>query len=67
MKDESGKGKAIPVFADDAQAKDVGARLVRDAGFLPVIFPLARANEGLPRGPLSGLWNEAELKGRLAP
>jgi predicted dinucleotide-binding enzyme len=67
MKDESGKGKAIPVFADHAQAKDVGARLVRDAGFLPVIFPLARANEGLPRGPLSGLWNEAELKGRLAP
>jgi predicted dinucleotide-binding enzyme len=67
MKDESGKGKAIPVFADDAQAKDLGARLVRDAGFLPVIFTLARANEGLPRGPLSGLWNEAELKGRLAP
>ena len=67
MKDESGKGKAIPVFADDAQAKDLGARLVRGAGFLPVIFPLARANEGLPRGPLSGLWNEAELKGRLAP
>jgi predicted dinucleotide-binding enzyme len=67
MKDQSGKDKAIPVFADDAQARDMGARLVRDAGFLPVIFPLARANEGLPGGPLSGLWNEAELKRRLGP
>lgn len=67
MKDQSGKDKAIPVFADDAQARDMGARLVRDAGFLPVIFPLARANEGLPGGPLSGLWSEAELKRRLGP
>lgn len=67
MKDQSGKDNAIPVFADDAQARDMGARLVRDAGFLPVIFPLARANEGLPGGPLSGLWSEAELKRRLGP
>jgi predicted dinucleotide-binding enzyme len=65
MKEQSGKDKAIPVFADDAQARDMGARLVRDAGFLPVIFPLARANEGLPGGPLSGLWSEAELKRKL--
>lgn len=67
MKDQSGKGQAIPVFADDAQARDLGARLVRDAGFLPVIFPLARANEGLPGGPLGGLWNEPELKRKLGP
>ncbi|NWL17733.1 NADPH-dependent F420 reductase [Pseudomonas umsongensis] len=65
MKDQAGKGKAIPVFADDAEARDMGARLVRDAGFVPVIFPLARANEGLPGGPLSGLWNEAELKRKV--
>nr|WP_180207108.1 NAD(P)-binding domain-containing protein [Pseudomonas sp. SbOxS1]NYU07397.1 NAD(P)-binding domain-containing protein [Pseudomonas sp. SbOxS1] len=65
MKDQSGKDKAIAIFADDAQARDMGARLVRDAGFLPVIFPLARANEGLPGGPLSGLWNEAELKSKV--
>ena len=65
MKDQSGKDKAIAVFADDAQARDMGARLVRDAGFLPVIFPLARANEGLPGGPLSGLWSEAELKRKV--
>lgn len=65
MKDLSGKDKAIPVFADDAQARDVGARLVRDAGFVPVLFPLSRANEGLPGGPLSGVWSEAELKQKL--
>lgn len=65
MKSESGKGKAIPTFADDAQARDLGARLVRDAGFVPVLLPLARANEGLPGGPLSGVLSEAELKQRL--
>lgn len=64
MKGLSGKNKAIPVFADDAQARDIGVRLVRDAGFVPVLFPLARANEGLPGGPLSGVWREAELKQR---
>jgi predicted dinucleotide-binding enzyme len=65
MKDQSGKDKAIPIFADDAQAREMGARLVRDAGFTPVVFPLARANEGLPGGPLSGVWTEAELKRML--
>jgi hypothetical protein len=65
MKDQAGKGKAIPTFADDAQARDLGARLVRDAGFVPVLLPLARANEGLPGGPLSGVWSEAELKQKL--
>ncbi|HEF4761908.1 TPA: NAD(P)-binding domain-containing protein [Pseudomonas putida] len=65
MKDLSGQGKAIPVFADDAQARELGARLVRDAGFVPVLVPLARANEGLPGGPLSGAWSEDELKRKL--
>lgn len=65
MKSQSGKDKAIPTFADDAQARDLGARLVRDAGFVPVLLPLARANEGLPGGPLSGVLSEAELKHRL--
>lgn len=64
MKDQSGSGKALPIFADDAKAREVGARLVRDAGFIPVVFALARANEGLPGGPLSGVWQEAELKGK---
>jgi predicted dinucleotide-binding enzyme len=62
MKSQSGQGKAIPTFADDPQARETGMRLVRDAGFVPVLIPLARANEGLPGGPLSGSWSEAELK-----
>jgi predicted dinucleotide-binding enzyme len=65
MKDQSGKNNAIPTFADDTQARELGARLVRDAGFVPVLIPLARANEGLPGGPLSGVLSEAELKRRL--
>ncbi|VVN66329.1 NADPH-dependent F420 reductase [Pseudomonas fluorescens] len=65
MKSQSGKGKAIATFADDAQARDLGARLVRDAGFIPVLLPLARAGEGLPGGPASGVLSEAELKQRL--
>ncbi|WP_419710122.1 NADPH-dependent F420 reductase [Pseudomonas sp. NFX224] len=65
MKDQAGKDKAIPIFADDAQAREMGARLVRDAGFTPVVFPLARANEGLPGGPLSGIWTETELKRKV--
>jgi hypothetical protein len=65
MKSQSGKGKAIATFADDAQARDMGARLVRDAGFVPVLLPLARAGEGLPGGPASGVLSEAELKHKL--
>jgi hypothetical protein len=38
---------------------------VIDAGFIPVLLPLARANEGLPGGPLSGVMSEAELKQKL--
>lgn len=65
MKSQSGQNKAIPTFADDVQAREVGARLVRDAGFVPVLLPLSRANEGLPGGPGSGVLNEAELKKKL--
>jgi len=65
MKSQSGKDKAIPTFADDPQARDLGARLVRDAGFVPVLLPLSRANEGLPGGPAGGVLSEAELKHRL--
>lgn len=65
MESQSGKNKSIATFADDAKAREVGARLVRDAGFTPVILPLARANEGLPGGPASGVLTEAELKQRL--
>jgi len=65
MKSQSGQGKAIPTFADDDQARKVGAQLVQDAGFTPVLLPLARANEGLPGGAVSGVSTEAELKQKL--
>jgi predicted dinucleotide-binding enzyme len=65
MKSQSGHGKAIPTFADDDQARKVGAQLVQDAGFTPVLLPLARANEGLPGGAVGGVSTEAELKQKL--
>ncbi|MBD1551451.1 NADPH-dependent F420 reductase [Pseudomonas typographi] len=62
---QSGGPVAIATFADDAKAREVGARLVRDAGFIPVLLPLARANEGLPGGATSGVLSEAQLKSAL--
>ena len=42
----SGAAVAIPLAGDDAQALEVAQRLVRDAGFAPVVVgPLARARE----------------------
>jgi predicted dinucleotide-binding enzyme len=42
----SGEPIGVPVAGDDAEARNVVARLVRDAGFEPVIVgPLARAKE----------------------
>lgn len=42
----SGERIAIPLAADDSQALEVAQRLVRDAGFEPVVVgPLARARE----------------------
>ncbi|MBV8497480.1 MAG: NADP oxidoreductase, partial [Gammaproteobacteria bacterium] len=41
-----GEPIAIPLAGDDAQALAVAERLVRDAGFAPVVVgPLARARE----------------------
>ena len=65
MKGQSGQGKAIPTFADDAQAREMGARLVRDAGFEPVLVPLARANDGLPGGPVSGVRTADDIREKL--
>lgn len=45
----AGDRVAIPLASDDAQAMDVAAQLVRDAGFDPVIVgPLARGREFEP-------------------
>ena len=44
----------IPVFGDDAQAVKVASQLVRDAGFEPVVAPLARSGDFAPGTPLFG-------------
>jgi len=59
---------AVPIAADDAQALRVGAQLVRDAGFEPVVVgPLATANSFAPGGPLFRQMGSAdELRARVA-
>lgn len=63
----AGKPVAIPLAADDAQALRMAARLVRDAGFEPVVVgPLARArlfDVGTPV--YTQLLTADELKARL--
>lgn len=49
-----GEPMAIPVAADNAHAIAVASQLVRDAGFEPVVVPLARAQEFAQGGPLYG-------------
>ncbi|MGZ5125852.1 MAG: NADPH-dependent F420 reductase [Burkholderiales bacterium] len=44
----------MPVAGDDAQAVKVATQLVRDAGFEPVVVPLARASEFAPGTPIFG-------------
>lgn len=48
----SGDPIAIPIASDDAEAIKVGSDLVKQAGFVPVLVPLRRADEFGPRLPL---------------
>ncbi|WP_454720586.1 MULTISPECIES: NADPH-dependent F420 reductase [Cupriavidus] len=59
---------AVPIAADDPVALRVGAQLVRDAGFEPVVVgPLATANSFAPGGPLFRQMGSAdELRARIA-
>ena len=51
----AGERIAVAVAADDKEAMDIAARLVRDAGFEPVIVgPLAKAKDFQPGSPLFG-------------
>jgi predicted dinucleotide-binding enzyme len=50
----AGEPMAIPMAGDDRHAVDVASQLVRDAGFDPVVVPLARAQEFAQGGPLYG-------------
>ena len=44
----------MPVAGDDEPALVIATQLVRDAGFVPVVVPLSRANEIAPGTPLFG-------------
>jgi predicted dinucleotide-binding enzyme len=52
---KEGERIAIPIAGDDKAAIDIASRLVRDAGFDPVLIgPLVRAKEFDQGGPLYG-------------
>ncbi len=56
----------IPLAGDDPKALAVGAELVKQAGFVPVVVPLARADEIGPQRPLgTGVFTVAEWKQKL--
>jgi predicted dinucleotide-binding enzyme len=51
----AGERIAVAVAADDKEAMEVASRLVRDAGFEPVVVgPLARAKDFQPGTPIFG-------------
>ncbi len=57
---------AIPLAGDDPKAVSVGSDLVTQAGFEPVVVPLARADELGPGRPLgTGAFSAAEWKRKL--
>jgi predicted dinucleotide-binding enzyme len=58
----------MPVAGDDAQAVKTASQLVRDAGFEPVVVPLARAMDFAPGTAIFGRPTPVdELRQRLAP
>ena len=58
---------AIPIAGDDAEALEVAERLVRDAGFEPVVIgDLEDSRLFDLGGPLAGAWTAAELRERMA-
>lgn len=62
----SGEPMAIPMAGDDPHAIEVASRLVKDAGFDPVVVPLKRAQEFAQGGPLYGQQLTAkELRARF--
>ena len=56
----------IPLAGDDPKAVAVGTELVKQAGFVPVVVPLARADEFGPQRPLgTGVFTPADWKQKL--
>ena len=64
--DRKGTPVAIPLASDDPQAIQVGSELVKQAGFVPVVVPLARAAEFGPGRKLGvGAFTADEWKAKL--
>ena len=62
----AGEPIGMPVAGDDKEALKVAEKLVRDAGFEPVVVPLARAMDFAPSTPLFGrALPVSELRQRL--
>ncbi len=62
----AGEPVAIPLASDDAQAIAVGSDLVRQAGFVPVVVPLGKADDFGPGRPLGvGAFTAAQWKQKL--
>lgn len=65
-KNKQGEQLGIPLASDDPEAIKVASELVRQAGFEPIVVPLARAGEIGPRRPLgSGSFTAAQWKQKL--
>ena len=63
---KDGQQLGIPLSSDDPEAIKVASELVRQAGFEPIVVPLARAGEIGPRRPLgSGSFTAAQWKQKL--
>jgi predicted dinucleotide-binding enzyme len=66
LSNQPGTPIGMPMAGDDAQAVKTASQLVRDAGFEPVVVPLARAMDFAPGTPLFGRPTPAdELRQRL--
>ena len=62
----AGDPVGIPLASDDPQAIKVGSDLVKQAGFVPVVVPLARAGEFGPQRELGvGVFTVAQWKQKL--
>ena len=65
-KNKEGEQLGIPLAGDDPEAIKVASELVRQAGFEPIVVPLARAGEIGPGRPLgSGSFTAAQWKQKL--
>ncbi len=65
-KNKEGQQLGIPLASDDPEAIKVASALVLQAGFEPIVVPLARAGEIGPGRPLgSGSFTAAEWKQKL--